>query len=91
MTPAENKIPTIIRNEFFYAFARLCMIAATVIGLPIAGFLLTRVVNTADEIRTQVQAQNVALILLTAEVKFRFANVEDHEHRLRKLELGAIR
>lgn len=91
MSPAENKVPSIIRNEVFYAFARLCMVIATLVGLPVAGFMLTRVVVTADEIRDQLQRQNLALMLLTNEVKFRFANVEDHEQRLRKLELGALR
>lgn len=91
MTPAEHKIPGIIRNEFFYAFARLCMVAVMVIGVPVASFFLNRVITTIDEIRAQVQQQNIAIILLTSEVKFRFANVEDHEHRLRKLELGAVR
>lgn len=91
MTSAEHKVPAIIRNEVFYAFARLCIVFLTVIGVPVGGFMLTRVVTAADDIRAQLQTQNTALILLTAEVKFRFANLEDHEHRLRKLELGAIR
>lgn len=88
MTPAEHKIPAIIRNEFFYAAARLCMIGVAVVGMPVATFFLSRVVTTADEIRAQVQQQNIALILLTSEVKFRFANVDDHEQRLRRLELA---
>lgn len=86
--PNEHKIPAIIRNEFFYAFARLCMITITLVGVPIAAYVGNRIITQNDAIRDQVQAQNVALILLTSEVKFRFANVEDHEHRLRKLELG---
>lgn len=89
MSPAEQKVPTFIRNEFFYAFARLCMVGGTLIGLPVTGFLLSRVVSTADDIRTQVQQQNVALTVLSSEVKFRFATMDDHEHRLRRLELGA--
>lgn len=91
MTNAEEKIPAFIRNEFFYAFARLCMIVVTVVGLPAAGYVGNRIITQNDAIREQVQQQNIALILLTSEVKFRFANVEDHEHRLRKLELGSAR
>lgn len=91
MTSAENKVPSIIRNEVFYAFARVCMVAASLIGMPVAGFLLSRVVSTADDIREQVQKQNTALLLLSAEVKYRFGSVEDHESRIRKLELGSVR
>jgi cell division protein FtsX len=89
VTNLEQKVPAIIRNEFFYAFARLCMVGATLVGLPVAAWMLNRVVTTADDIRAQVQAQNVALTVLANEVRFRFATVEDHEHRIRRLELGA--
>lgn len=81
MSPAEHKIPGIIRNEFFYAFARLCMIAS----VPLLGFVLSK----ADDIASTVAKQNVALQLLTQEVHFRFANVDDHEQRLRRLEIGS--
>lgn len=87
----ESKVPAIIRNEVFYAFARLCMVAVATIGVPVAGFFLARVVATGDEIRAQLQAQNVSLLLLSNEVKFRFTSVDDHEHRLRRLELGSTR
>jgi len=93
MTPAEEKIPGIIRNEFFYAFARVCMVVSTLIGLPVATWMLQRVVSTADDIRAQLQTQSTALMLLNNEVKFHFANVDDHDHdheiRLRRLELGS--
>lgn len=86
MTSAENRVPVIIRNEIFYAFARVCMVLASLIGMPTAGFMLSRVIATADDIRDQVQKQNTALLLLSAEVKYHYGSVDDHEQRLRKLE-----
>lgn len=83
MTSLDDKVPRIIRNEAFYAFARLCMVCS----LPLIGFFGTRLVSAADEIRDQVAKQNLALQLLAVEVKYRFTSVEDHEQRLRKLEL----
>lgn len=82
MTPAEHKIPAIIRNEFFYAFARLCMVAA----IPLMGFLLSK----ANDIAETVSKQNVALQLLSQEVHYRFTNLDDHEQRIRRIELGAV-
>ena len=89
MTPNEQKIPAAVRNEFFYLFARLCMVFATVVGLPVATWMLNRVIATGDDIRVQLQAQNVSLQLLTSEVKYRSATTEDHERRLRRLEFGS--
>lgn len=83
----ESKVPTIIRNEAFYAFARLCMVAA----LPLISFFGVRLVSAADEMRDQVAKQNIAIILLTSKVEYRFTSIEDHESRLRKLEIGSIR
>lgn len=81
MNSAEDKIPRVVRNEFFYLFARLCMIAA----IPLLGFVLSR----ANDIADTVAKQNVALQLITQEVRFRFTNLDDHEQRLRRLELGS--
>lgn len=81
-SPLEQKIPVAIRNEFFYAFARLCMIAA----LPLIGFLGTRLIAKADEISDQVARQGVTIQLLSNDVKFRFDNITDHEQRIRALE-----
>lgn len=78
---AEEKIPRVVRNEFFYLFARLCMIAA----IPLMGFLLSK----ANDIADTVSKQNVALLLITQKVEFRLTNLDDHEQRLRRLELGS--
>lgn len=82
MTSLDDKVPRIVRNEAFYAFARVCMI----LSLPLGGYIGNRVISAADEIRDQVAKQNVALQLLSVEVKYRIGSVEDHEQRLRKLE-----
>lgn len=80
MTPLETKVPGIIRNEFFYAFARLCMVAA----VPLMGWMLSRAGDIADK----VEKQSTALQLMTQEVRYRTGHIEDHEQRLRRLELG---
>lgn len=80
---AEQKIPRIVKNEFFYLFARLCMIAT----VPLLGFVLSK----ANDIAETVAKQNVALQLMTQEVHFRFTHLDDHEQRLRRLELGLLK
>lgn len=87
MTSAESKVPGFIRNEVFYACARICMIAS----LPTMAFLGSRMITAADEVRDQVAKQNVALLLLASKVEYRFSSVDDHEQRLRKLEFGSVR
>lgn len=82
----DDKVPAIVKNEMFYAFARVCMVLVATIGVPVLGFTLNRVVEAADKISDQLQKQNVAIILLSTEVKFRFSSIDDHESRLRKLE-----
>lgn len=90
MTPAEDKIPRVVRNEWFYLFARGCMIFVTLVAIPIGGTMLSRAVATADEIRSQLTEQNITLRLLSSEVKIRFdvdgKSITDHEIRLRTLE-----
>ena len=85
-----DDVPRIIHNEWFYALARLCMVAATLIGLPVAGALLSRVVGQADAMAHQVQEQGVSIRLLNATVSEKlnsnFSTLTDHELRLRALE-----
>lgn len=82
MASIDDKVPRIVRNEAFYAFARVCMVTS----LPLMAFIGHRIISAADEIRDQVAKQNLALQLLAVEVKYRVGSVEDHEQRLRKLE-----
>lgn len=85
-----DDVPRILHNERFYAIARISMIVASVVGLPIAGGLLTRIVSQADAITSQVQEQNVALKILSVTVSEKlnsnFTTLTDHELRLRALE-----
>lgn len=84
--PLEDKVPSVVRNELFYAFARLCMVVATLVLLPATGYMLTRVIAKADEISDQVAKQGVTIQLLSNDVKYRFDSVHDHEQRIRALE-----
>lgn len=86
----ETAVPQIARNEMFYFIARICMICGTVIGVPMAGFLMTRIINQADALQMSVAQQNVDIRVLSATVKDRLDNnvrqLSDHELRLRSLE-----
>lgn len=86
----EDKIPTVVRNEWFYLFSRICMVLGTTIGIPFCGFMMSRVVTKADEIAAIQQEQTIQLRVISAEVKLRFENdgrnIGDHELRLRALE-----
>lgn len=85
-----DNVPRIVKNESFYLFARLCMIVATIVGAPAAGYMLTRVIAQADTIASQVQEQSISVKVLTATVNDRLSNnlmtLSDHELRLRALE-----
>lgn len=84
--PDENKIPRAVKNEWFYLIARVCMI----LSVPIGGFFMQRALAKADEISSQLSAQNVDLRLLTTRVEFQMKNdadkLSDHEIRLRQIE-----
>lgn len=84
--------PRIIRNEWFYFIARASMLAASAIGLPVAGYMLLRVINTGDAIAASVNSQAGKIDLLTQQMnmQFRFdaSKLDDHESRLRAVELG---
>lgn len=68
---------------------------ATLIGLPLAGAMLSRVVNKSDEIVSAIHAHDTKLQLLgmsNEEIKDRVTSVrdllQDHENRIRSLERG---
>lgn len=86
----EDKIPRAVKNEYFYLAARISTFFVAFIGLPILGWMLSRAVASADEIRTQLTEQNITMRILSSEVKIRFdndgKNITDHEIRLRTLE-----
>ena len=86
----EDNIPAVVKNEWFYLVARISTLAVTFIGIPMMGFMLSRAVASADEIRAQLTEQSISLRILSSEVKIRFdndgKNLTDHEIRLRSLE-----
>lgn len=84
MTSLDDKVPGFIRNEAFYAFARVCMI----VSLPLGGYFGNRIISGNDEIRAQLARQDLALQLLTNDVKYRTGHLDDVEQRVRKLELA---
>lgn len=90
MQVSDDKIPRVVRNEWFYLVARIATLFITFVGLPAGGWMLSRAVASADEIRSQLVEQNLSLRLLSSEVKLRFdndgKNITDHELRLRTLE-----
>lgn len=90
MTLHDDKVPRVVKNEWFYLLARVATLFLTVVGLPAGGWMLSRAVASADEIRAQLTEQNITLRLLSSEVKIRFdndgKNITDHEIRLRSLE-----
>lgn len=89
-TLSDDKIPSVVKNEWFYLVARVSTLFVTFVGIPMLGFMLSRAVASADEIRSQLSEQNITLRLLSSEMKLRFdssdKNTADHELRLRGLE-----
>lgn len=88
----EDAIPRVVKNEWFYLVARVCMIVASTIGLPICGWMISRAVAKADEISMQIATQSIDIRLLQATVQFQFKvdgeKLTDHELRLRGMERG---
>lgn len=87
MLPGETK------NEMMAWGFRAIIAIATLIGLPIAGAMLNRVVSKSDEIVKLVSAHDTKLQLIDQgnnDIKDRISGVretlQDHEIRLRTLE-----
>lgn len=73
--------------------ARGAMILATVVGLPVAGFMLQRGVNTVDEVsqkidtmRNQAFETNSTVKLIQQTQGMQTQIIADHEARVRTLE-----
>jgi hypothetical protein len=83
-------------NEMMAWGFRAIIGIATVVGLPLAGFMLQRVMGKADDIVIAVHSHDMKLQELTFgnnEIKDRLGGVKemltDHENRLRTLERPA--
>lgn len=86
----DDYVPKLARNELFYFIARASTLVATFIGLPLAGWMLSRAVSQADILNSQVTQQNIEIRVLSATIRDRFDNdlkqLSDHELRIRALE-----
>lgn len=87
----------IVQNSVFTLVARGAMILASTIGLPLAAFMMQRVISSADAIGAKVDQSAMQMQLLQQEVKYGFdaaksdisgirLQLTDHENRLRPLE-----
>lgn len=89
----DNAVPKIARNEMFYFIARGCMIFATVVGMPMAGWMLSRVTGQIDKIEQSQFEQTITLRVLSATLNEKLEGgiktLSDHELRIRGLERGS--
>lgn len=87
----------LVQNSLFTVLARGAMIFAVAVALPIAGYMMQRVINAADAIGDEVKKSAMQMQLLQQEVKFGFdaakteitgirVQLVDHEGRLRSIE-----
>jgi hypothetical protein len=87
----------LVDSRMFITFARVLMICASVIGLPVAGWMMTRMIDRADKIVEKVDGSHQQLQLLDQSVKFGFdrqkadldrlqIQVIDHDGRIRVIE-----
>lgn len=87
----------LVDSRLFITFARVMMILATLIGLPIAGVIGTRALTTMDKSLEKLDLLNTNHKVLTEQVKNGFdrsnetmrrieVDVADHESRIRLLE-----
>lgn len=83
-------MPKAARNELFYFIARASQVFTVAVALPVAGFLLTRVINQQDEIQKSLQQQTIDLRVFSATMKDKLdttlSRQNDQELRLRTLE-----
>jgi hypothetical protein len=95
MAEQNGQTHKIVKGELVTYFARACMIAATLVGLPAAGFMMTRVINQNDTVAAAVAAQNVSIQLLSQSVRQTFdghtSQLQDHELRLRQAERALMK
>lgn len=73
-------------NELMAWSFRAIIAFATLIGLPIAGALLSRVVSTVDGIAYESQTHTIQLNTVGTKLDFLTGISNDHETRLRQLE-----
>lgn len=94
-------IERLVDNKIFATVARLAMLFASMIALPAAGFMLVRIINSADSISATVNSQATDLKLIKQEITSGFdrtntelnriqMQITDHEGRIRALERPTV-
>ena len=84
-------------NTTLAALGRIAMLAATLIGLPVAGFMMQRIITTGDAIAAKLDDNVTATRLLQQKVDYGFdaarkeadtirIQIVDHEGRIRIIE-----
>lgn len=73
-------------NELMAWGFRAIIALATLIGLPVAGALLSRVISTIDGIAAESQTHTIQLNTVGTKLDFLTGISNDHEIRLRQLE-----
>lgn len=87
----------LVDSRMFITFARMLMIVASAIGLPVAGFMMSRMIDRADKIVEKVEGTHHNLNLLDQSMRFSFERmksdldrlnmtVTDHDGRIRVIE-----
>lgn len=80
-----DQIP--ITRELMMAWAFRAIIGlSVVVGLPLAGAMLSRVLNKADEITEVVRGHDTKLEIINDRITGVRETLQDHEQRLRTIE-----
>lgn len=77
-------------NTTFTVLARLAMLFASVIGLPVAGYLLVRGINTMDRTELGIHGLTIRAETLQYQLNNVAESLKDHEIRIRVLEKPPI-
>lgn len=78
--------PGTTANELMAWGFRVIVGVGVLIGLPLAGAMLNRVLHTADQIAAQVQEHNTKLEVIGDRITGVRETLQDHEQRLRVIE-----
>lgn len=90
-----------VDSVLFIRMSRVAIVSATLVGLPVAGYGIKRLINSADAIATTTESTARRVDLLEQSVRLtldqrqremdRIQNAQsDHEGRLRRLEFGEV-
>lgn len=78
-----------VTRELMMAWAfRVIIGFAVLAGLPMAGYLMQRMLNKADEISNTVHGHDTKLEIIGDRITGVRETLQDHENRIRSLERG---